>query len=86
MIWLCNPRDFVGMDMQVIAAVVLGGASIFGGSGSVLGTMIGVFMLVMVKSSLILMKVETTWQLVVLGTILIVAPALSALRDRKTRV
>ena len=86
MIWLCNPRDFVGMDMQVIAAVVLGGASIFGGSGSVLGTMIGVFMLVMVKSSLILMKVETTWQLVVLGTILIVATALSALRDRRSRV
>jgi simple sugar transport system permease protein len=86
MIWLCNPRDFVGMDMQVIAAVVLGGASIFGGTGSVLGTMIGVFMLVMVKSSLILMKVETTWQLVVLGTILIIATALSALRDRKNRV
>jgi simple sugar transport system permease protein len=86
MIWLCNPRDFVGMDMQVIAAVVLGGASIFGGSGSVAGTMIGVFMLVMIKSSLILMKVETTWQLVVLGAILIVATALSALRDRKSRV
>ena len=86
MIWLCNPRDFVGMDMQVIAAVVLGGASIFGGSGSVLGTMMGVFMLVMVKNSLILMKVETTWQLVVLGTILIVATAISALRDRKNRV
>jgi simple sugar transport system permease protein len=86
MIWLCNPRDFVGMDMQVIAAVVLGGASIFGGSGSVLGTMIGVFMLVMIKSSLILMKVQTTWQLVVLGAILIVATALSALRDRKARV
>jgi simple sugar transport system permease protein len=86
MIWLCNPRDFVGMDMQVIAAVVLGGASIFGGSGSVAGTMIGVFMLVMIKSSLILMKVETTWQLVVLGAILIAATALSALRDRKSRV
>ena len=83
MIWLCNPRDFVGMDMQVIAAVVLGGASIFGGRGSVVGTMLGVFMLVMVKSSLIIMKVETTWQLVVLGCILIVATALSALRDRK---
>ena len=85
MIWLCNPRDFVGMDMQVIAAVVLGGASIFGGSGSVIGTMLGVFMLVMVKNSLILMKVETTWQLVVLGTILIVATAFSAKRDRKSR-
>jgi simple sugar transport system permease protein len=86
MIWLCNPRDFVGMDLQVIAAVVLGGASIFGGSGSVVGTMMGVFMLVMVKNSLILMKVETTWQLVVLGIILIVATAFSAMRDRHGRV
>jgi simple sugar transport system permease protein len=65
--------------------VVLGGASIFGGSGSVIGTMMGVFMLVMVKNSLILMKVETTWQLVVLGVILIVATAFSAKRDRKSR-
>ena len=60
MIWLANPRDFVGLELDVIAAVVLGGASIFGGRGSVLGTMLGVFMLVMVKNSLIIMKIDTT--------------------------
>lgn len=85
MIWLANPRDFVGLELDVVAAVVLGGASIFGGRGSVLGTMLGVFMLVMVKNSLIIMKVETTWQRVVVGAIIILATALTAWRDRKSR-
>ncbi|WP_119310012.1 ABC transporter permease [Cohaesibacter haloalkalitolerans] len=83
MIWLANPRDFVGLELDVIAAVVLGGASIFGGRGSVLGTMLGVFMLVMVKNSLIIMKVETTWQRVVVGIVIVIATAMTAWRDRK---
>ncbi|AQS63428.1 Ribose import permease protein RbsC [Rhizobium rhizogenes] len=84
MIWLANPRDFVGLELDVIAAVVLGGASIFGGRGTVLGTLMGVFMLVMVKNSLIIMKVDTTWQRVVVGLIIIIATAITAWRDRKS--
>lgn len=84
MIWLANPRDFVGLELDVIAAVVLGGASIFGGRGTVLGTLMGVFMLVMVKNSLIIMKVDTTWQRVVVGLIIIAATAITAWRDRKS--
>ncbi|SNB77229.1 monosaccharide ABC transporter membrane protein, CUT2 family [Arboricoccus pini] len=83
MSWLANPRDFIGLELDVIAAVVLGGASIFGGRGSVIGTLLGVFMLVMVKNSLIILGIETTWQLVAVGLIIIVATALTALRDRK---
>ncbi|MFI0395093.1 ABC transporter permease [Paracoccus jiaweipingae] len=83
MIWLANPRDFVGLELDVIAAVVLGGASIFGGKGSVMGTLLGVFMLVMIKNSLILMGIDTTWQRVVVGGIIILATAITALRDRK---
>lgn len=86
MIWMANPRDFVGLEMEVIAAVVLGGASIFGGRGSVLGTMLGVFTIVMIKNSLILMGINTTWQRVVIGAMLIAATALTALRDRKALV
>ncbi|WBU56324.1 ABC transporter permease [Paracoccus sediminicola] len=86
MIWMANPRDFVGWELDVIAAVVLGGASIFGGRGSVLGTMLGVFILVMIKNSLILMGIDTTWQRVVVGLMLIAAVALTALRDRKAIV
>lgn len=86
MIWLANPRDFAGLELDVIAAVVLGGASIFGGRGSVLGTLLGVFMLVMVNNSLIIMKIDTTWQRVVVGAIVIAATALTAWRDRKRRI
>jgi simple sugar transport system permease protein len=86
MIWLANPRDFAGLELDVIAAVVLGGASIFGGRGSVLGTLLGVFMLVMVNNSLIIMKIDTTWQRVVVGAIVIVATAMTAWRDRKRRI
>ena len=85
MIWLANPRDFVGMDLEVIAAVVIGGTSIFGGKGSVIGTMLGVFMLVIIKNSLIIMKVETTWQKVVIGLIIIVATAITAWRDKRSQ-
>lgn len=84
LIWLSNPRDMMGFELDVIAAVVLGGASIFGGRGTVLGTVLGVFMLVLVKNSLIIMKVDTTWQRVVVGVIIIAATAITAYRDKKT--
>ncbi len=83
LIWLANPRDFVGFELDVIAAVVLGGASIFGGRGSVVGTLLGVFLLIMIKNSLILMHIDTTWQQVVVGAIIVCSTALTAWRDRK---
>ncbi len=78
-----SAADLAGMELDVIAAVVLGGASIFGGRGSVLGTMLGVFMLVMINNSLIIMHVSTTWQRVVVGVIVIAATAATSWRDRK---
>ncbi|WP_295533188.1 ABC transporter permease [uncultured Thioclava sp.] len=86
MIWLANPRDFVGLELDVIAAVVLGGASIFGGRGTVLGTVLGVFILVMIQNSLILMGIDTTWQRIVVGAMLIAAVTVTALRDRRALV
>jgi simple sugar transport system permease protein len=83
MSWLANPRDLAGVEIDVIAAVVLGGASIFGGRGSVLGTMLGVFTLVLVNNSLIILGVATTWQRVAVGTIIIAATSVTAWRDRK---
>jgi len=82
MIWVANPRDMVGTEIDVIAAVVLGGVSIFGGRGSVLGTMLGVFTLVMLTNSLIIMHIDTTWQRIVIGTIVIAAAGLTSWRDR----
>ncbi len=83
MIWTANPRDMVGLELDVIAAVVLGGASIFGGRGTVIGTMLGVLTLVVITNSLIILGVDTTWQRVVVGLIVIAATAATAWRDRK---
>ncbi|MDT8332838.1 ABC transporter permease, partial [Roseomonas gilardii] len=58
MIWTANPRDMVGLELDVIAAVVLGGASIFGGRGSVAGTVLGVLTLVVITNSLIILGVD----------------------------
>ncbi|MGE0237737.1 MAG: ABC transporter permease [Parvibaculaceae bacterium] len=83
MIWQANPRDFIGLELDVIAAVVLGGASIFGGRGSVAGTMLGVFTLVMVNNSLIIMQIDSKWQTAAVGLIIIIATAATAWRDRR---
>ncbi len=83
--WQASPREFIGLELDVLAAVVLGGASIFGGRGSVPGTVLGVLLLVLVNNSLILLGVPTTWQRVVVGAILVGAAAATALRERGRR-
>jgi simple sugar transport system permease protein len=70
---LANPFDLVGTELDVIAAVVLGGARVTGGTGTVVGTLLGVVLVVMINSSLILMGVPSTWQKVVIGAIILFA-------------
>lgn len=68
-----TPTFGVGMELNVIAAVVIGGASLKGGSGSVLGAVLGLALLSVVSSSLILLDVSPYWQDVIKGLILLVA-------------
>ncbi len=75
-----NPFDLVGTEMTVIAAVVLGGASITGGKGTVYGTMIGVAFLVLMENSLIIIGIPSYWQKIVTGLIIIASTGASALR------
>jgi simple sugar transport system permease protein len=81
--WQASPREFIGLELDVLAAVVLGGASIFGGRGSVLGTALGVFLLVLISNSLILLGVPATWQRVAVGVVLIAATAAIVWRERR---
>jgi len=78
-----NPFDLVGMELVVIAAVVLGGASITGGRGTVLGTVLGVFLLVIISNSLILLNIPSYWQKVAIGLVIIVSTALTARRSTR---
>jgi len=75
-----HPFNLMGMLLDVIAAVVLGGASLAGGSGTVLGTMLGVGMIYFIKNSLILMKIPSYWDPVVIGLIIIVSTGINAYR------
>ena len=77
-----NPFDIVGTEMTVIAAVVLGGASITGGKGTVYGTMIGVAFLVLMENSLIVMGIPSYWQKIVTGMVIIIGTGATALRHK----
>lgn len=80
---LSNPSDLVGSEIDVIAAVVLGGARITGGSGSVVGTLLGVLLITVIDNTLILAGVPSTWQRVVVGAFILIAGALLAPRGRR---
>ncbi|MDB5437606.1 MAG: branched-chain amino acid transport system / permease component family protein [Caulobacteraceae bacterium] len=80
---LSNPSDLVGTEIDVIAAVVLGGARITGGSGSVIGTLLGVFLIVVINNTLIMAGVPSTWQRVVVGGFILIAGALLVRRGQK---
>lgn len=71
-----------GVELQAIAAVVIGGASLFGGSGSILGTLIGVAIMSSLVTGLILSGVQPFWQQVVTGLVIIAAVYIDKVRDR----
>ncbi|MCU1660857.1 MAG: putative transporter permease protein [Pseudonocardia sp.] len=81
-----NPISLQGSELAIIAAVVLGGALITGGKGTVTGTLLGVLLIGIVDNSLVLVGVPTTWQNVVIGVVLLggtVVPAVRAWRRRR---
>jgi simple sugar transport system permease protein len=78
-----NPQDIVGMELNVIAAVVLGGAYLTGGRGTVIGTLLGVILVVITNNSLILIGVPTVWQRVVIGLIILVGTGVPAIQERR---
>lgn len=80
-----NPQSLVGMELDIIAAVVLGGASIFGGRGSVLGTVLGVLLVQIINNNLVLIGVPSTWQRAAVGILLIVGVSIQALTAMKAR-
>jgi simple sugar transport system permease protein len=78
-----NPYELAGTELDIIAAVVLGGASILGGRGSVLGAVLGVLLISVIKNSLILMGVPGTWQRTAVGVLLVVGVSIQALGARR---
>lgn len=83
--WLMAARPDVGagMDMQSITVAVLGGIDIFGGIGSLAGTLLAVLIVTMLASGLQLGNINTIWQLAILGIILLAAVALNQVLTRR---
>lgn len=70
-------------ELYAIAAAVIGGTSLFGGVGTVLGTIVGASILSTIWNSMVLLKVSAYWQNVVLGVVIVVAVSVDILRKRR---
>lgn len=78
-----QPTTGLGAEMDAIAACVIGGTSLLGGSGSVLGVLIGASIMGVIKNGLVLMQVSSYWQKSVIGLIIVLAAIVDVLRNRK---
>ena len=72
-------------EQRAIAAAVIGGASFLGGEGSILGAVLGVFLLALINNGFVLLNGSPDWQQAVSGIILLVAVGVDAFRRRKGR-
>jgi ribose transport system permease protein len=68
-----QPTAAMGWELDVIAAVVLGGASLYGGRGSVAKTLVGAFILQLISNGLNLLEVHAYWQQIAKGSIILIA-------------
>lgn len=80
---VADPSDIVGTELTVIAAVVLGGARITGGYGTVVGTLLGVLLVTVMNTSLILLGIPSYWQQVVIGLLIIIGTGIPAIQNRR---
>lgn len=81
----CHPNTFSGMDMTVIAAVILGGTKVTGGSGSISGVMLGTMLFVIVNNSLQLMGIPNYWQKFFLGVLIVLGTGIAAFQVSRKR-
>ena len=79
---IVQPYNIQNTTMDVIAAVVLGGAALSGGKGSITGCLLGVLFLYLIKTSLIKLGIPSTWDSVIVGGVLIVSIMLTMIRTK----
>jgi ribose transport system permease protein len=78
-----DPKAGTGKELEVIAAVVIGGGSLNGGRGSVLGTLSGACIMAVILHGCVTLDIRTSYQKVIVGVIIIVAVTLDQIRQRR---
>jgi len=78
-----DPTVAVGLELDIIAAVVIGGGSLSGGEGSILGSMIGVFIMAFLRNGCTMMGWPNYIQEIIIGAIIVVAVSLDQIRHRR---
>ena len=68
-----QPNYGLGLELDVIAAAVIGGASLFGGQGTVVGTLIGAFLIALIRNGAVLLNVDVFYQSVIIGVVIWIA-------------
>lgn len=76
-----NPPDGTGKELEIIAAVVLGGGSLSGGRGSIFGSVLGALIIVVIRSGCTLLQIPNTYTYILIGVIIIVAVVLDQVRQ-----
>ncbi|AKV01980.1 Ribose ABC transport system, permease protein RbsC [Labilithrix luteola] len=79
-----DPTDSVGLELDVIAAVVIGGGSLSGGEGSIAGSLLGALLMTVIRSGAVHLGMQSWVQEVVTGIIIVLAVALDRARHRRT--
>jgi rhamnose transport system permease protein len=80
-----DARAASGMELQVVAAVVLGGVNIFGGSGTIVGAMLGAVLLGTIQNALTILRLNQFWIQAISGAAILLAVTIDLLITRRLR-
>lgn len=78
-----TPTGGNGLELQVLAAAVIGGASLKGGEGTILGAFLGVVFVALINNAMTMLAVSVYWQMIIIGLVLVIAVALDMLMRRR---
>lgn len=78
-----NPNAAGTYDMDSIAAVIVGGTALSGGAGSIVGTILGALLMVLIRNGLVLLRVNIYWQTVAIGVVIIAVCAIDAFTNAR---
>ncbi|MDK2952231.1 MAG: simple sugar transport system permease protein [Kosmotogales bacterium] len=77
------PNALIGRELEVLAAVVLGGASLAGGTGTVPGTLLGFFLIAIVQNGLTMLGISAYWHKIFIGMVIIVSVSITAYQRKR---